>query len=52
VALLTAGVDTQDDRFEITITGWGEMKNRGRSRMTLFMVTLRRKNPGSDWMHT
>ncbi|HHU4727683.1 TPA: phage terminase large subunit family protein, partial [Klebsiella quasipneumoniae] len=23
VALLTAGVDTQDDRFEITITGWG-----------------------------
>ncbi|MCV5761347.1 phage terminase large subunit family protein, partial [Escherichia coli] len=23
VLLLTAGVDTQDDRFEITVLGWG-----------------------------
>jgi phage terminase large subunit GpA-like protein len=36
VALLTAGVDTQDDRFEITITGWGGMRNHGRFRDDLW----------------
>jgi phage terminase large subunit GpA-like protein len=52
VALLTAGVDTQDDRFEITITGWGGTRNRGQSRMTLFMAIWKRKNRGSDSMRT
>uniref|UniRef100_A0A3B0M177 Terminase large subunit GpA endonuclease domain-containing protein n=1 Tax=Arsenophonus endosymbiont of Trialeurodes vaporariorum TaxID=235567 RepID=A0A3B0M177_9GAMM len=30
VAVLTAGVDTQDGRFEIEVIGWGKMKKAGR----------------------
>ena len=36
VAILTAGVDTQDDRFEIQIDGWGA----GEERWTLDYVRL------------
>jgi phage terminase large subunit GpA-like protein len=50
VALLTAGVDTQDDRFEITITGWGRTRNRGQLRMTSFMAIWKRRNRGSASM--
>jgi phage terminase large subunit GpA-like protein len=52
VALLTAGVDTQDDRFEITITGWGRDENHGRFPTMLFMAIWKRMSRGNDSMRT
>lgn len=50
VALLTAGVDTQDDRFEITITGWGRDEESRQSRMTSSMEIWKQMNHGSALM--
>ncbi len=44
VIVLTAGVDTQDDRFEIEVVGWGEEKESWGIRYQVIYGDLKRKN--------
>ncbi len=44
VLVLTAGVDTQDDRFEIEVVGWGVEKESWGIRYQVIYGDLKRKN--------
>jgi phage terminase large subunit GpA-like protein len=44
VLVLTAGIDTQDDRFEIEVVGWGEEKESWGIRYQVIYGDLKLKN--------
>ena len=53
VLLLTAGVDVQDDRFEVEITGMGAAAmSHGGSGMKRSSATWKKTKPGIAWKNT
>ncbi|MFI3255439.1 MAG: phage terminase large subunit family protein [Eubacteriales bacterium] len=48
VLVLTAGVDTQDDRFEIEVVGWGEEKESWGIRYQVIYGDLKKKKVWDD----
>ncbi len=49
VAVITAGVDTQDDRLEVEFVGWGRGEEVGRSITRSFMAIRRSPSLGRRW---
>ncbi len=47
--VLTAGVDVQDDRFEIEITGWGRGYESWGIKYDKIFGDLEKKKPGIFW---
>lgn len=46
VAVLTAGIDTQNDRLEIEVVGWGKDEESWSVAFDVIEVTLKRLNLG------